>query len=106
MRYMKALLFIALAVAGILFGVSNQGTATVHFYWFFTKSYPLYVVLFACFLAGTLTAILFSFIYGGQRGDEERRLTRRRDELKEKLRKGQASLDHQGKTDGASHRAP
>ncbi|HNQ85120.1 MAG TPA: LapA family protein [Deltaproteobacteria bacterium] len=105
MRYAKALLFIALAVAGILFGVSNQGTATVHFYWFFSKSYPLYIVLFACFIAGTMTAILFSFIYGGHHGDEERRLTKRRDDLEERFRKAQPSLDHQGKADGASGRA-
>ena len=86
MRYIKAVLFLVLAVAGILFGVSNQETATVHIYWFFTKTYPLYLVLFACFLAGTLTAILFSFIYGGQHGgDKERRLIKRRDELQEKL---------------------
>lgn len=107
MRYIKAVLFLVLAVAGILFGVSNQGTATVHFYWFFTKTYPLYLVLFACFLAGTLTAILFSFIYGGKHGgDKEHRLIKRRDELQEKLRKIQTSQDHQGRTHGASEKAP
>lgn len=106
MRYVKAALFLAMAVAGILFGVSNQGTATVHFYWFFTKSYPLYLVLFACFLAGTLTAIMFSFIYGGGHGDEERRLIKRRDELQERLRKAQTSPGYQGKAHGASEKVP
>lgn len=100
MKYVKAALFLSLAVAGILFGVSNQGIATVHFYWFFTKSYPLYLVLFGCFLAGTLTAVMFSFISGGHHGDDDRRLNRRRDELKERLRKAQASSALRERADG------
>jgi uncharacterized integral membrane protein len=83
--YLKASLFLVLAVLGILFGVSNQGSADVHFFWFSTRSYPLYLVLFACFVAGTLTAILFSVLSDSDRQDQERRLNRRLDELKEKV---------------------
>lgn len=93
-------------MTGILFGVSNQGTATVHFYWFFTKTYPLYLVLFACFLAGTLTAILFSFIFGGQHDDEERRLTKRKDELEKQLKEARSSFGYQGNSHGAPGKSP
>lgn len=106
MRYVRAALLLVLAVAGILFGVSNQGSATVHFYWFFTKTYPLYLVLFACFLAGTLTAILFGFIFGGQHDDEERRLTRRKEELEKQLGKVRASPGYQGNSHGAPGKSP
>ncbi len=85
MIYLKAALFLVLAVVGILFGVSNQGSADVHFFWFSTRSYPLYLVLFACFVAGTLTAILFSILSGSDRQDQERRLNRRLDELNERV---------------------
>ncbi|HPI91779.1 MAG TPA: LapA family protein [Deltaproteobacteria bacterium] len=107
MRYVKAVLFLTLAVAGILFGVSNQDSATVHFYWFFTKTYPLYLVLFGCFLAGTLMAILFGFVSGGPGSDEVRRLSKRRDELTERLKKAHStgvSLSNPGKTDGPSRK--
>jgi uncharacterized integral membrane protein len=80
--YLKAALFLVLTVVGILFGISNQGSANVHFFWFSTRSYPLYLVLFACFVAGTLTAILFSILSGSDRQDKERRLSQRLDELK------------------------
>jgi uncharacterized integral membrane protein len=105
LNYLKTALFLVLAVAGILFGISNQDNATVHFFWYFTKTFPLYLILFACFLAGTLTAILFGSISGSQRKDEERRMGRHRDELREKLSKIQAtnvSSDHPGISDGSS----
>jgi uncharacterized integral membrane protein len=85
LRYLKAAIFFLLAVAGILFGISNQDSATVHVFWYYSRSYPLYLVLFACFLAGTITAILFGFMSGGDLKDEERRLNKRLEDLKGRL---------------------
>lgn len=87
MRYIKGALFLVLAVAGILFGVSNQENATVHFFWYAARSFPLYLVLFACFLAGTCIAILYGFISSGDRDQEESRLKKRLAETSEELRK-------------------
>ena len=105
MRYIKAVLFFALAIAGILFGISNQGDATVHIFWYVSKSYPLYLVLFACFVAGTLTAILYSYLSGGDMSGNERRMNKQLDELKVKLKQTQASrasLASTESTDGSS----
>jgi uncharacterized integral membrane protein len=90
LRYLKAAFFFVLAVAGILFGISNQDNATVHFFWYFSKSYPLYLVLFACFLAGTVIAILYGFISGGDMKDKERRSNKHVEDLKGRLKKAQA----------------
>jgi uncharacterized integral membrane protein len=91
LRYLKAAIFFILAVAGILFGISNQDSATVHVFWYYSKSYPLYLVLFACFLAGTITAILYGFMSGGDLKNEERRLNKRLEDLKGKLVQAQAA---------------
>jgi uncharacterized integral membrane protein len=91
LRYLKAILFFALAIAGILFGISNQDNASVHFFWYFSKSYPLYLVLFACFFAGTVIAILYGFVSGSEIKGEERHLNKYLDELKEKFKRAQAS---------------
>ena len=109
MRYLKAAIFFILAVAGILFGISNQDSATVHVFWYYSKSYPLYLVLFACFLAGTITAILFCFMSGGDLKNEERRLNKRLDDLKGRLVQAQAartSLTPPGSIDGPSGSTP
>jgi len=91
LRYLKAAIFFLLAVAGILFGISNQDSATVHVFWYYSRSYPLYLVLFACFLAGTITAILFGFMAGGDLKDEERRLNKRLEDLKGRLFQAKAA---------------
>jgi uncharacterized integral membrane protein len=109
LRYLKAAIFFILAVAGILFGISNQDSATVHVFWYYSKSYPLYLVLFACFLAGTITAILFCFMSGGDLKNEERRLNKRLDDLKGRLVQAQAartSLTPPGSIDGPSGSTP
>ena len=109
MRYLKAASFFALAVAGILFGISNQDNATVHFFWYFSKSYPLYLVLFACFLAGTVIAILYGFISGGDMNDKERRSKKYLEDLKGRLMKaqaGKAPFTPPGSVDGSPGRTP
>jgi uncharacterized integral membrane protein len=108
-RYLKAAIFFILAVFGILFGISNQDNATVHVFWYYSKSYPLYLVLFACFLAGTITAILYSFMSGGDLKNEERRLNKRLEELKQAIVQAQAakrSLTQPGGVDGPSGTTP
>jgi uncharacterized integral membrane protein len=105
MRYLKAAIFFILAVAGILFGISNQDSATVHVFWYYSRSYPLYLVLFACFFAGTITAIIYSFMSGGDLKDEKRRLNKRLDDLKGRIALAQAvrtSLTPPGDIDGPS----
>jgi uncharacterized integral membrane protein len=109
LRYLKAVIFLVLAVAGILFGISNQDNATVHVFWYYSKSYPLYLVLFACFLAGTITAILYGLMSGGDLKNEERRLNNRLEDLKRMLDKAQAvrsSLTPPGGIDGPSGTTP
>jgi uncharacterized integral membrane protein len=105
LRYLKATLFFILAIAGIIFGISNQDSSTVHIFRYYSISYPLYLVLFACFLAGTITAILYSIISGGDSKGEERRLNNHLEDLKSRLVKAGAarkSLTTQGGMDGQS----
>lgn len=90
MRYIRAAAFFCLAIAGILFGISNQDTASVHVYWYFTKSYPLYLVLFACFLAGTVAAIVYGYISGTGIDDTERRLNKRLADIEGKVAQAKA----------------
>jgi uncharacterized integral membrane protein len=109
LRYLKAAIFFFLAVAGILFGISNQDSATVHVFWYYSRSYPLYLVLFACFLAGTITSILYSFMSGGDLKSEERRLNKRLEDVKDKLAQVKAiraSLTPPGGIDGPSGSTP
>lgn len=87
MKYLKVSILFGLAIVGVLFGISNQQSSTVHFFWYFSKSYPLYLVLFASFLAGTLVALGYSIMSGGDMKAEERRLNRRIDDLKGRIRK-------------------
>ena len=91
MRYLKFSILFAIAIAGVLFGVSNQQNATVHFFWYFAKTYPLYLVLFASFFAGTLAAIVYGIIADGDLKSNERRLERQIDELKDLIKKTQAA---------------
>ncbi len=109
MRYLKAAIFFLLAVAGILFGISNQDSATVHVFWYYSRSYPLYLVLFACFLAGTITAIFFCFMSGDDLKDAERRANKRLEDLKGRLVQAKAArtaLTPPGGIDGPSGSTP
>jgi uncharacterized integral membrane protein len=106
---LKAALFFALAVAGILFGISNQDNANVHFYWYFSKTYPLYLILFACFVAGTLTSIIYVIISGSDMKDENRRLNKRMEDLMNNIKKAntsRSSFTPPGSTDGTSGSTP
>jgi uncharacterized integral membrane protein len=91
---MKYLILFAIAIVGVLFGVSNQQNATVHFFWYFSKTYPLYLVLFTSFFAGTIVAILYGIMASGGAKDNERSLERHIKELKELLKKTQAVRSH------------
>lgn len=103
MKYLKTAILSSLAIAGVLFGVSNQQNATVHFFWYFSKSYPLYLVLFASFLAGTLVSLIYGILSSGDMKDEERRLNRLVNELKERLRQTDSAKGQTpGRTDGSA----
>ncbi|MCD6571061.1 MAG: DUF1049 domain-containing protein [Deltaproteobacteria bacterium] len=62
MRYAKALLLIVVIVAGILFGISNQEPATIKFFGYTTKEFPLYLILFSSFLIGAIIAFIYSMV--------------------------------------------
>jgi uncharacterized integral membrane protein len=103
LKYLKTAILSSLAIAGVLFGVSNQQNATVHFFWYFSKSYPLYLVLFASFLAGTLVSLIYGILSSGDMKDEERRLNRLVNELKERLRQTDSAKGQTpGRTDGSA----
>ncbi len=109
MKYLKAAIFFLLAITGILFGISNQDNATVHVFSYYSISYPLYLVLFACFLAGTITAILFCFMSGGDLKDEERRANKHLEDLKNRSVQAKAartSLTPPEDIDGPSGSTP
>jgi uncharacterized integral membrane protein len=91
LKYLKFSILFAIAITGVLFGVSNQQIATVHFFWYFAKTYPLYLVLFASFFAGTIAAIIYGIISDGGMKASERRLERQADELKQLVKKAQAA---------------
>ena len=103
MRYLKTSILFILAIAGVLFGVSNQQDATVHFFRYFSKSYPLYLVLFASFFAGTLVSLIYGILSNSGLKDDERRLTKLVNDLKERLRQtGSAKGQTPGRTDGSA----
>jgi hypothetical protein len=85
LRYLNIFLLFALVISGVLFGVSNQQDATVYFFWYAAKTYPLYLVLFSTYFAGTLFAIIYGILSGGSAGDDERVLNKRINSLKERI---------------------
>jgi uncharacterized integral membrane protein len=89
LRYLRFSILIAIALAGVLFGVSNQQNATVHFFWYFARTYPLYLVLFASFFTGTLASIVYGIIADSDLKHNERRLERQIKELTELVKKSQ-----------------
>jgi uncharacterized integral membrane protein len=109
LRYLKAAIFFILAVVGILFGSYNKVSATVNVFWYYSISYPLYLVLFVCFLAGTITAIIFCLMSGGGLKNEERRLNKLLEDLKGRLVQAKAartSLTPPGSIDGPPGSTP
>ncbi len=95
MRLLKALFFLALVVAGVLFAVSNRQDATVRFFSFFQATYPLYIVLLSCFAAGTLAGVLFVFVSAGA-PDGEREINARLAALEDELAKARGGQGPQG----------
>ena len=62
MIYIKVAIIIAIIVAGILFGVSNQQGASLHFFSLTSIEFPLYLVLFVSFISGTLIAFIYNIL--------------------------------------------
>lgn len=91
MKYFRFFILFAVAIAGVLFGVSNQQQSTVHFFWFLSRSYPLYLVLFASFFSGTITAVIYGMISDGEHKDRERKLEKHIKELDDLIRKTQVA---------------
>lgn len=99
MKYLRFSILFAIAIAGVLFGVSNQQQATVHFFWYMSRTYPLYLVLFASFFSGTLVAIIYGMISDSEHKDRERKLEKHIHELGDLVKKTQtARAQHAGAT--------
>jgi uncharacterized integral membrane protein len=87
LKYVRFSILFAIAIAGVLFGVSNQQQATVHFYWYLSRTYPLYLILFASFFSGTIVAIVYGIISDGDQKNQERRLEKHIQELSDLTKK-------------------
>jgi uncharacterized integral membrane protein len=91
LKYLRFSLLFAIAIAGVLFGVSNQQQATVHFFWYMSGTYPLYLILFASFFSGTVVAVIYGMITDSEQKDSERKLEKHVQELGGLIKKTQAA---------------
>lgn len=91
MIYIKVAIVIAIIVAGILFGVSNQQGTSLHFFSLTSKEFPLYLILFVSFITGTLIAFIYNILSGPELR-ERLKNTAREVELLEKTLKDKESL--------------
>jgi len=87
LKYIRFSLLFAIAIGGVLFGVSNQQQATVHFFWYMSRTYPLYLILFASFFSGTLVSIIYGMISDSEHKDSERKLEKHSHELGDLIKK-------------------
>jgi uncharacterized integral membrane protein len=90
MIFIKVAIIIAIIVAGILFGVSNQQGASLHFFTLTSKEFPLYLVLFVSFITGTLIAFIYNILSGSDLRAREKNAAEQLKQL-EKLLKGKES---------------
>jgi len=72
--YIKIAVLIALIVAGILFGVSNQQAASLKFFYMATKEIPLYLILFGAFISGAVISFIYNIISGPELRQRQKKL--------------------------------
>ena len=92
MIYIKVAVIIAIIVAGILFGVSNQQGASLHFFTLTSKEFPLYLVLFVSFITGTLIAFIYNILSGPDLRAREKNAAREVELLEKTLKDKEALL--------------
>lgn|GEM_PF-494218 len=90
MIYIKVAIVIAIIVAGILFGVSNQQGASLHFFSLTSKEFPLYLILFVSFITGTLVAFIYNILSGSELRTREKNTAREVELLEKNLREKEA----------------
>lgn len=93
MIYLKVAFLIACMVAGILFCASNQQPTALFFFTYATKTFPLYLLLLAAFLFGTIAAFLYNILGGSDMRTQEKLAQERVKELEKLTRERQAQLE-------------
>jgi uncharacterized integral membrane protein len=88
--YIKVAIVITIIVAGILFGVSNQQGAILHFFSLSSKEFPLYLVLFVSFITGTLIAFIYNILSGPELRQRVKDANREVELLEKTLREKEA----------------
>lgn len=97
MIYIKVAIIIAIIVAGILFGVSNQQGASLHFFTLTSKEFPLYLVLFVSFISGTLIAFIYNILSGSDLRAREKNAADQVKQLEKLLREKEGEIKAPGK---------
>ena len=92
MIYIKVAVVIVIIVAGILFGVSNQQGASLHFFSLVSKEFPLYLVLFVSFISGTLIAFIYNILSGSDLRAREKSATEEVKQLEKTFREKEAAF--------------
>ncbi|HDP24177.1 MAG TPA: DUF1049 domain-containing protein [Deltaproteobacteria bacterium] len=95
MMYGKAIILIGVLIAGILFGLSNQQLAVVHFFGYSSQTFPLYLLLFISLLMGSFTALVCGIRNGFAKRAQERVALARVDELRKLMRLKYEELDQE-----------
>jgi uncharacterized integral membrane protein len=95
--YIKVAIIIAIIVAGILFGVSNQQGASLHFFSMTSKEFPLYLVLFVSFISGTLLAFIYNILSGSDLRAREKNAADQVKQLEKLLREKEVEIKAPGK---------
>ncbi len=90
MIYIKVAIIIAIIVAGILFGVSNQQGASLHFFSLTSKEFPLYLVLFVSFISGTLIAFIYNILSDADLRAREKKAAEEVKQLEKTLKEKEA----------------
>ncbi len=90
MIYIKVAVVITIIVAGILFGVSNQQEASLHFFSLTSKEFPLYLILFVSFITGTLIAFIYNILSGPDLRAREKNAAREVELLEKTLKEKEA----------------
>jgi uncharacterized integral membrane protein len=83
--YIKIAVLIAVIVAGILFGVSNQQGASLKFFYMATKEIPLYLILFGAFVSGAVISFIYNTIAAPELRQRQKKLTEEIKELEKTL---------------------
>lgn len=98
--YLKSIVLIALIVLGILFGISNQDLAVIHFFGYSSGTIPLYLILFVSFIAGSVVALAYGIRAGMVEKTRERVLLIRVRELQELMRQKYAQINQEASSEG------